>query len=159
MSFDVDANGILSVTALDKASSKSQKITITNDKGRLSKEEIERMVAEAEKYKAHDDNIRECLTARNGLESFLYQAKEALSGDQAKEALGDDLDQALETISSTTTWLEANQEATKEEYASKQEEVQAQLAPLMAKMQAGQVPGDMPTPADTTSGPTVEEVD
>merc|ERR1711898_67519 len=72
VTFDIDANGILNVNAADKSSGKSESITITNDKGRLSKEDIERMVNEAEKYKAEDEQVKERLEAKNGLESFAY---------------------------------------------------------------------------------------
>ncbi|GAA5857537.1 hypothetical protein JCM3766R1_000630, partial [Sporobolomyces carnicolor] len=81
VTFDIDANGILNVSAADKTTGKSNKITITNDKGRLSKEEIERMVSEAEKYKAEDEAAAERITAKNGLESFAYNLRNAVDGD------------------------------------------------------------------------------
>merc|ERR1711941_162353 len=88
VTFDVDSNGILNVSALEKGSGKAEKITITNDKGRLSKEEIERMVADAEKYKAEDDAAAERIKARNGLESYTYNLRNSLN----EEAFASKLD-------------------------------------------------------------------
>merc|ERR1712149_55122 len=80
VTFDIDANGILNVSAADKSSGKSEKITITNDKGRLSNEEIEKMVADAEKFKAEDDKQKERIGAKNGLESYCFNMKSTIEG-------------------------------------------------------------------------------
>jgi len=85
VTFDLDANGILNVHAMDKASGKAEKITITNDKGRLSKEEIEKMVHEAEKYKNEDDKIKKRIEAKNGLENYCFQMKNTLNDEKLKE--------------------------------------------------------------------------
>ncbi|CAG8784354.1 5292_t:CDS:2, partial [Dentiscutata erythropus] len=107
VTFDIDANGILNVSAYDKTTGGYNKITITNDKGRLSKEEIERMVADAEKYRAEDEKVAQRIQARNSLESYAYNLRNTL--------------QKLEdAIQETITWLENNQEAEKEEYDYKQ---------------------------------------
>ncbi|CAG8670711.1 27479_t:CDS:2, partial [Dentiscutata erythropus] len=107
VTFDIDANGILNVSAVDKTTGLSNRITITNDKGRLSKEEIERMVADAEKYRLEDEKVAQRIQARNGLESYAYNLRNTL--------------QKLEdAIQETITWLENNQEAEKEEYDYKQ---------------------------------------
>merc|ERR1712216_459432 len=82
VTFDIDANGILNVSAVEKSTGKEQKITITNDKGRLSQDEIERMVSEAEKYKAEDDANRNRIEAKNGLENYCYSLKGSISGDE-----------------------------------------------------------------------------
>jgi len=84
VTFDVDANAILNVTAVDKSSGKSNKITITNDKGRLSKEDIEKMVNDAEKYKADDEKAKERVTAKNELESYSYQMKQTIEDEKCK---------------------------------------------------------------------------
>ena len=84
ISYDIDANGILNVSAVEKSTGKSQKIAITNDKGRLSKEEIERMVEEAEKYKNEDEEMREKIEAKNNLEAQLYQVKNMMNGTDCK---------------------------------------------------------------------------
>lgn len=82
MTFDIDANGILNVSAVDKSTGKENKITITNDKGRLSKEEIERMVQDAEKYKAEDEVQREKIAAKNALESYAFNMKNSIEGEK-----------------------------------------------------------------------------
>lgn len=79
VTFDLDANGILNVSAKDSSTGKSEKITIQNDKGRLSKEEIDRMLSEAEKYRAEDEKQKEKVTARNQLESYTFGVKQAVS--------------------------------------------------------------------------------
>merc|ERR1712160_160980 len=89
VTFDLDANGILNVSAMDKASGKNEKITITNDKGRLSKEEIERMVHEAEKYKDADDKIKRTVEAKNGLESYCVQMKNTLHDEKLSNDCSD----------------------------------------------------------------------
>merc|ERR1712154_192519 len=90
VTFDIDANGILNVSAADKSSGKSEKITITNDKGRLSADEIERMVNDAEKFKAEDDKQKERITAKNGLESFCFNMKSTIEDDKVKDKISDD---------------------------------------------------------------------
>lgn len=79
VTFDIDANGILNVSACDKSTGKESKITITNDKGRLSKEEIERMVNEAEKYRSEDEQQKERISAKNALESYCFNMKSTVS--------------------------------------------------------------------------------
>merc|ERR1719284_379485 len=96
VTFDVDANGILNVSAADKSSGKSQKITITNDKGRLSKEEIEKMVNDAEKFKAEDDQQKERIAAKNGLESYCFNMKSTVEDDKLKDKISES---DLKTIS------------------------------------------------------------
>merc|ERR1719381_278472 len=89
VTFDVDANGILNVSAADKSSGKSQKITITNDKGRLSKEEIEKMVNDAEKFKAEDDQQKERIAAKNGLESYCFNMKTTIDDEKVKDKISE----------------------------------------------------------------------
>merc|ERR1719324_723334 len=90
VTFDIDANGILNVSAVDKSSGKQEKITITNDKGRLSKEEIERMVSDAEKFKAEDDKQKERIAAKNGLESYCFNMKTTIEDEKVKDKISDD---------------------------------------------------------------------
>merc|ERR1712232_794595 len=87
VTFDIDSNGILNVSALEKGSGKAEKITITNDKGRLSKEEIEKMVADAEKYKGEDDKQKERIASKNGLESFIFNLKSSMDNEEIKSKL------------------------------------------------------------------------
>merc|ERR1711978_164619 len=89
VTFDIDANGILNVSAADKSSGKSEKITITNDKGRLSNEEIEKMVADAEKFKAEDDKQKERIGAKNGLESYCFNMKSTIEGGELKDKINE----------------------------------------------------------------------
>merc|ERR1712096_408241 len=87
VTFDIDANGILNVSACDKSTGKQNKITITNDKGRLSKEEIERMVNDAEKFKADDEKQKERISAKNGLESYCFNMKTTLEDEKIKDKI------------------------------------------------------------------------
>merc|ERR1712211_199962 len=119
--FDIDANGILNVSALEKSTGKENKITITNDKGRLSQDDIERMVSEAEKYKAEDDANRNRIEAKNALENYCYSLKSSISSDEVKDKIPADDKTSLETaIEDTIKWLDANPSAEKEEYEDKQ---------------------------------------
>lgn len=168
VTFDIDANGILNVNAADKSTGKSQKITITNDKGRLSKDDIERMVAEAEKYKEEDDKEAKRIQAKNGLESYAYSLKNSLSEDSFKEKVPEDERTKLESaITSAIEWLDNTQSGTTEEYEEKQKELEGVANPIMMKFYggAGGAPGAAPGGAaggaapGGDDGPTVEEVD
>jgi L1 cell adhesion molecule like protein len=99
VTFDVDANGILNVSAVDKGTGKSQKITITNDKGRLTKEDIEKMVQDAEKFKAEDDAMKAKVEAKNGLESYCHQIKNTLNEEKLKESFTEDDKKVIEEAS------------------------------------------------------------
>merc|ERR1711902_455163 len=123
--FDVDANGILNVSAADKSSGKSEKITITNDKGRLSNEEIEKMVSDAEKFKAEDDQQKERISAKNGLESYCFNMKSTIEDVKFKDKISES---ARKTISDkcqeTISWLDQNQTAEIDEYKHRQKEIE-----------------------------------
>jgi heat shock protein 1/8 len=134
--FDLDANGILSVSAKDKASSAENKIVITNDKGRLSKEEIQRMLDEAEKFKDEDERIKDKIESKNALENYLYSVKNA-SSEQGNKLEDDDKDKLNTSVSDALTWMENNTSAEKEEYESKQKEVEGICMPIMSKLHAG----------------------
>lgn len=155
--FDLDANGVLNVNATDKAGGKSNKITITNDKGRLSKEDIERMVSEAEKYKEEDSRHKERIDARNGLENYIYSVK---NSTESKEKLSDEERSTIdEACKESLAWLEsANAETETADYAAQQKKLEGIVAPIVAKLY-GQEGQGTTTPSDSGSGPTVEEVD
>merc|ERR1712042_90432 len=171
VTFDVDANGILNVNAADKSTGKSQKITITNDKGRLSKEEIERMVNEAEKYKADDEKQKDRVQAKNELEAYAYQMKQTLEDESIKDKIDEaDKKKITEKADEVITWLEGNQTAEKDEFADKKKELEGICMPIMSKlyqqggaqMPGGQMPGGMPNAGAggaNNGGPTIEEVD
>ena len=162
VTFDIDANGILNVSALDKSSGKQEKITITNDKGRLSKDEIERMVNEAEEYKAEDDKQKERISAKNGLESYCFNMKSTIEDDNFKGKISDEDRSAIkEKCEEAIRWLDGNQTAGKEEYTDKLAEVEAVCKPIVTKLY-GSAGANMPGGAGMPSGgsgPTVEEVD
>jgi len=171
VTFDLDANGILNVNAEDKSTGKSQKITITNDKGRLSKEDIERMVKEAEKYKAEDESNRGRVESKNALENYAYSMRNTLEDEKVKDKI-DAADKAKlkSAIDNAISWLEANQMAEKEEFEHKQKELEAIANPIMTKMYQGGGGGGMPdmsgmgggggaSAGSDAKGPHIEEVD
>merc|ERR1719158_879013 len=143
--FDIDANGILNVSALENSTGKENKITITNDKGRLSDDEIERMVQEAEKYKAEDDANKNRIEAKNGLENYCYSLKSSIEGDEVKDKIPEDDKSALmNAINETTSWLDANQAAEKEEFEEKQKALEGIAMPILQKMAGAGGMGGMP---------------
>ncbi|RUS27805.1 hsp71-like protein [Jimgerdemannia flammicorona] len=137
VTFDIDANGILNVSAVDKTTGRSNKITVTNDKGRLSKEDIERMVSEAEKYKAEDEAAAARIAAKNGLELYAYNLRNTV------KKLSKAIDEAIK-------WLDDSYEASKEEYEAKQKELKEVANSIMK--------GGSPDAGDD-AGPHIEEVD
>merc|ERR1712037_588577 len=162
VTFDIDANVILNVSALDKSSGKQEKITITNDKGRLSKDEIERMVNEAEEYKAEDDKQKERISAKNSLESYCFNMKSTIEDQNFKGKISDEDRSAIkEKCEEAIRWLDGNQTAEKEEYTDKLAEVEAVCKPIVTKLY-GSAGANMPSGTEMpsgSSGPTVEEVD
>ncbi|KAI1263210.1 heat shock protein 70 family [Xylariaceae sp. FL1019] len=140
VSFELDANGILKVSAHDKGTGKTETITITNDKGRLTQEEIERMVAEAEKYAEEDKATRERIEARNGLENYAFNLKNQVNDE---DGLGgkideDDKETILEAVKETTDWLEENAaSANTEDFEEQKEKLSGVAYPITSKMYAG----------------------
>jgi L1 cell adhesion molecule like protein len=176
VTFDIDANGILNVSAVDKSTGRQNKITITNDKGRLSKEDIERMVKEAEQYKNEDDTQRERITAKNSLESYAFNMKSTVEDEKLKDKLTEaDRKTILDKCAEIIRWLDSNQLADKEEFEHKQKEIEGVCTPIITKLyqSAGGMPGGFPGgapgaggPGGATGGgaggaggPTIEEVD
>ena len=169
VSFDVDANGILNVSAAEKSTGKSTKITITNDKGRLSKEDIERLVEEAEKHAAEDKIRMERVDAKNQLEAYLYNTRNAVREDKVKESLGADTVKEVEAwVQEGIDWLEAHQDAEKAEFDEKQKMYEEKIRPVMTKMyenagspgaENANAPSAPSAPPSARSGPSVEEVD
>jgi L1 cell adhesion molecule like protein len=164
VTFDIDANGILNVSAVEKGTGKTNKITITNDKGRLSKEEIERMLAEAEKYKEEDEAEASRIQAKNGLESYAYNLRNTMNDPKVGDKIpGDDKEKLKKAIDETVEWLDNNTTATKDEFESQQKELESVANPIINSMYgaAGGAPGGPPgagAPPEA-SAPDVEEVD
>uniref|UniRef100_A0A3P9MHS2 Heat shock cognate 70 n=1 Tax=Oryzias latipes TaxID=8090 RepID=A0A3P9MHS2_ORYLA len=168
VTFDIDANGILNVSAVDKSTGKENKITITNDKGRLSKEDIERMVQEAEQFKAEDESQRDKITAKNSLESLAFNMKSTVDDEKLQDKISsEDKKTIVDKCNEIIAWLDKNQMAEKDEYEHQQKELEKVCNPIISKLYQGGMPGGMPggTPggfsagAGASSGPTIEEVD
>jgi len=145
VTFEVDTNGILSVTAEDKATGSKESIVITNDKGRLSKEDIERMLAEAKEFEEEDKKARERVEARNGLEHYAYSLRQQIEDE---EKLGGKLSEDEKTtiedaVKDTIEWLESNQTAEKDEFDAHQKDLEKIVNPIISKVyqQAGGAPG------------------
>ncbi|XP_039392100.1 heat shock-related 70 kDa protein 2 [Mauremys reevesii] len=155
VTFDIDANGILNVTASDKSTGKENKITITNDKGRLSKDDIDRMVQDAEKYKAEDEANRDRVSAKNSLESYTYNMKQTVEDEKLKGKISDqDKQKVLDKCQEVITWLDRNQMGERDEYEHKQKELEKLCNPIVTKLYQGGA-----GPAGGAGGPTIEEVD
>ena len=168
VTFDIDANGILNVSAVDKSTGKQNKITITNDKGRLSKDDIERMVHEAEQYREEDERQQSRIQAKNSLESYTFQMKNTIEDDAIKTKISDnDRTTILNKIKDVLSWLDNNQLAEKDEFVDKQKELESICRPIITKLYqggaGGPYPGGVPTGGpnggSNSGGPTVEEVD
>lgn len=162
VTFEVDANGIMSVKACEKSSGKENQITIKNDKGRLSAADIQRMTKEAEENAENDKKIREMIEAKNGLESYVYTTKNSLINDpNTSSKLSDTEKQSVtDTIKEVTEWIDKNQMATKEEYEEKRKEFEQIVMPIVQRMYQNSS-SDTFTPPDTnkSNGPKIEEVD
>ena len=168
VTFDLNADGILNVSAVEKGTGKSHKIQITNDKGRLSKEQIDEMVKAGERFKDEDEQQRKRIEAKNDLQNYVYSSRNSVANgttDAAKE-IKPEVDAIVKEVDD---WLDANTTATTEEYEGKKKEVQEKLGPLMNKLYAAPdgAPNGAPSgaPTDFTSPPpgarpsTIDEVD
>jgi L1 cell adhesion molecule like protein len=161
VSFDIDANGIMNISAADKSTGKSNKITITNDKGRLSKEDIDEMIKKAEQFKAEDDAIKEKIEKKNGLENFLYNLKNNVTSNNSEnseeiEEIKKELDPIIDE---GLKWLEENDNLTGEDYDNKQKEIQEKTNPIMMKLYSknGVDPSQMPNMS--TNVPPEDDLD
>ncbi|KAL0919616.1 hypothetical protein M5K25_011725 [Dendrobium thyrsiflorum] len=165
--FDIDANGILNVSAEDKTTGQKNKITISNDKGRLSKGEIEKMVQEAERFKAEDEEHKKKVESKNTLENYVYNMRNTIKDDKIASKLGaEDKKKIEDAVDQVIQWLDSNQLAEADELDDKMKELEGICNPIIAKMyQAG---GGMPDDMDEDgpaaaggrgAGPKIEEVD
>jgi heat shock protein 1/8 len=168
VTFDIDANGILNVSACDKSTGKINKITITNDKGRLSKEDIERMVEEAEKYKQEDDMTRQKIEAKNSLENYAYNVRNTIKDEKLKDKISEEDKKLIEDkTNEILQFIETNDDLNKEEYEEKEKELKNISNPIISKLyQNGAGPDvnefnpEQQTEGDgDNTGPKIEEVD
>jgi heat shock 70kDa protein 1/2/6/8 len=182
VTFDIDANGILNVSAAEKSTGKEQKITIKNDKGRMSADEIERLVQEAERYKAQDEANRARIEAKNSLENYAYQIRNTLNDEKmAGKISAEDKSKVDAAINETTSWLDNNQQAEKEEFEAKQKALESVVLPILQNLSGGAeggMPGGFPgggfpgggfpgadssagasSSAAPDDGPKIEEID
>ncbi len=166
ISYEVDANGILKVSAVEKSTGKSKDITIKNESNRLSKEDIEKMVDEASKFKAEDDAIVEKLESKNKLENYLYSVKNTVLGEEKmKTSLGDDVEKVQEVVDNALNWLESDDSSlTKEDYDNKFKEVEGILSPLVQKAYTSSTGNNDSEPvkekeSDFENEPKIEEID
>jgi heat shock protein 1/8 len=163
ITYDVDANGILNVSAVEKSTGKTNKITITNDKSRLSKEQIEKMVAAAAEHEAEDKANMAKVEAKNELESYLYNCRNSFREDKVKEKLGEDAGKGEAMAEEGIRWLDENQNASAEEYQEKRKDYESKMNPLMMKLYAGSSGPDgaegVMGQQEGSAGPKVEEVD
>jgi len=176
VTFDLDANGILNVGAENKESGNKNKITITNDTGRLTKEQIERMVQDAEKYKDQDKKHQDRVTAKNKLEQYIYGIRNTITDDKTKEKVSaSDKATIEEAVKEVNNWIDRNESASVSDFEDKLKEIEGKCQPIMMKIyQAGGGPagaGGEGAPdfgasaassgpaSGSTAGPTVEEVD
>ena len=147
ITYDIDANSILNVTAVEKSTGKNNKIVITNDKGRLSKDDIDRLVKEAEKFKDEDNKVKERIEAKNTLEQYCYQVRQTLTDEKLKDKFSEDeKKQVGDKVDEVLKWVNDNPAASKEEYDAKVKEIEAVFNPIMQKIyqQMGGQPGGMP---------------
>ena len=169
VSFDVDANGIMNIEAKDKGSGKVENITIKNDKGRLSAEDIERMVAEGEKYKEEDQMNKDKIEAKNKLDALIYQTKSSVNNDEIKSKLEEsDITLVNDLLNETELWLE-EEDHSKEDYDNKLAEVNGKLNPVMMKVYSeggggggGGIPESVPMSSvvpEENDKPTIDEID
>ncbi|XP_058206986.1 heat shock 70 kDa protein-like [Rhododendron vialii] len=174
VAFDIDANGILNVSAEDETAGVKNKITITNDKGRLSKDEIEKMVKDAEKYKAEDEEVKKKVEAKNALENYAYNMRNTMKDEKIASKLDPAGKQRIEkAVEEALEWLEKNQLAEVDELEDKLKELESICSPIISKMYQGSgggggVDGDMPdaggygggsSGSGGGAGPKIEEVD
>jgi len=168
VTFDIDANGILNVSAIEKSTGKEQKITITNDKGRMSAEEIERLVQEAERYKSQDEANKARVEAKNALENYAFQVRNSVNDEKLAGQISEENKKIItDAVSKTTTWLDNNQQAEKEEFEAKQKELEKIVLPILQNLGggAGGAPGAGPGAASSgpaeaaDDGPKIEEID
>uniref|UniRef100_A0A2K6FZF2 Heat shock protein family A (Hsp70) member 8 n=1 Tax=Propithecus coquereli TaxID=379532 RepID=A0A2K6FZF2_PROCO len=164
VTFSIDASGILNISAVDKSTGKENKITITNDKGHLSKKDIEHMVQEAEKYKDEDEKQRDQVASKNSLESYAFNMKVTVEDEKLQGKIHDeDKQKILDERNEIINWLDKNQTAEKQEFEHQQKELEKVCDPIITKLyqSAGGIfpSGKAPPFGGASLGLTIEKVD
>merc|ERR1712070_269622 len=138
VTYDIDANGILNVTAKETSTGKDAHIQIKNESGRLSQADIDRMVREAEENKARDEEHKQRVDAKNGLENYVYSIRNTMDDPKSEGKIPDNDKASITTIvDKTIQWIDANQSASKDDYDAKKKEIEGTVGPLLQKMAAG----------------------
>lgn len=159
VTFDLDANGILNVTAVDKSTSKSKNMTITNNRGRFTEEQIKKMVEEAKQYEEEDNKRKEAIDAKNDLENYVHVIKQSLNDPNMGQVLDTDSKSKMESLcSETINFIDSNQHESKETYEKKKKEIEDIWNPIISKMYSQKNENNVPK-SGASSEPTVEEVD
>jgi L1 cell adhesion molecule like protein len=161
ISYDLDANGILNVSACEKSSGKSDSIKVTNDKGRLSKEDIDKMLADAERFKEDDEKAKQTIEARNNFENLVYQFKATLNDEKIASQIDEPLKEKLTSIiDENVKWLEHNQNVSKEECDYRLKNFQEAMKPLQEKMMSGTGNGmGTGVPSNFSKEPDIADID
>jgi len=164
VSYDIDANGIMNIEACEKGTGKKESITITNDKGRLSAEDIEKMVKEAEQFASEDLELKEKIEAKNQLEALVYQTKSTIEKEEVKSKLeSSDIETVTRLLTEAEEWM-LDEDKSKSDYETKLNELNGQIQPIMMKAMSQGSEGfpaqeAVPPPQDGPAGPTIDEVD
>ena len=160
VTYDIDANGILNVSAKEVSTGKTNHIQIKNEGNRLSQSDIERMVREAEEHKEEDEKMKKQIEAKSFLENYVYQLKNSLNDEKLKDKFGEEDKKTLESIcDETIEWISQNQNASVEELEQKKKEVESKSMPIMQKMYQSGMPQQPSQPQTTTTPPPTNEVD
>jgi len=160
VTFDIDANGILNVSAMEKSTGKEQKITIKNDKGRMSADEIERLVQEAERYKAEDEANRARVEAKNALENYVFQIKASANDEKLADKISEEDKKTInDAVTEALKWLDDHDEADKSEYDEKKAELEKVCNPIIAKLYQGQGGAGGPPPTGDSGDYASEDED
>ncbi|CAF2153775.1 unnamed protein product [Rotaria magnacalcarata] len=160
VTFDIGFDGILNVSAVEKSTGREKKIEIRNDQNRLSQEQIQSMLSDAEKYKQEDELQHERIVAKNALESYCFNMKSSIQDDKISLKLSmDDKTKINQTIESTLQWIELNRLAEKDEIEHKMKEIEKICSPIMTKIHNNDMPSDHSTSKSNGNGPTIEELD
>jgi heat shock protein 1/8 len=164
VTYDIDANGILTVSAVEKSTGKEHKITIKNDKGRLSKEEVERMVKEAEKYKEEDEKNAKIIESKSKLENYCYSLKNSVNDEKLADKIQEeDKTTIMSKVEETLKWLDDNQMNSADEYDAKQKVLEEICSPIMQKIyqtgmaSQGAMPGGMAPAAAPPAAPPADD--